>query len=86
MLEQIVSSSLQSSSKIASEIVPSLEKIITVDNTMGRVDPPLFKAFTQFKDVFEDGVGSKEDLSRIELRNDEVINIQFTSGLWVYCV
>lgn len=66
--------------KVESELVPTLKSIITVDNTSGRADASSYRAFTHYEDVFQDGSASSEDLSKIELTPDEIINIQFTSG------
>lgn len=77
---QTIVPSLNSSQGVESELVPTLESIITVDNTSGRINASAYKAFTKFEDVLQDGVDSGMDLSGIRLVSDEVINIQFTSG------
>lgn len=62
-----------------SEIVPSLKGIITVDNAQGRIDASSFKAFSTFPGILGDGVG-RPQLSEDGLSEDDVVNIQFTSG------
>ncbi|RPA94817.1 acyl-CoA synthetase/AMP-acid ligase-like protein II [Choiromyces venosus 120613-1] len=64
---------------IASELVPSLRRVVVVDNTKGRGGGERYKAFSKFPDVLEDGEG-KAHLSEEGMGIDDVVNIQFTSG------
>ncbi|EXJ62886.1 hypothetical protein A1O7_03328 [Cladophialophora yegresii CBS 114405] len=77
LLEAIVSD-LKSSS-LASETVPSLKNIILVDNSAGRIDPSPFRATTPWGSISQDSDSSPPTPSA-PLSNNEVVNIQFTSG------
>lgn len=61
-----------------SEAVPSLKRVIVVENSMGRVQSGAFGALSSCVDVLRDGEG--ERLVPKLLDKDEVVNIQFTSG------
>lgn len=65
-------------SKMESEAVPSLKRVIVVENSMGRVQSGAFGALSSCVDVLRDGEG--ERLVPKLLDKDEVVNIQFTSG------
>ncbi|KAK4986076.1 hypothetical protein LTR50_005536 [Elasticomyces elasticus] len=65
--------------KLESERVPSLKQVIIVDNSAGRVDCSEFRATVPYPTVLEDG-GNGRGLEDQGLRNDEIVNIQFTSG------
>ncbi|CAD0081968.1 unnamed protein product, partial [Aureobasidium vineae] len=65
-------------SKMESEAVPSLKRVIVVDNSTGRVETGAFGALSSYVDVLRDGEG--ERLVPKELDANEVVNIQFTSG------
>ena len=65
--------------KLESELVPSLKRIVIVDNSSGRIDTSDLQATTPYSSVIEDG-GQGLPLPGQGLRNDEVVNIQFTSG------
>ena len=62
-----------------SEIVPSLQKVIIVNNSSGRIDCTELKATTKYENVVEEG-GAGRPLEDQHLHPDEVVNIQFTSG------
>lgn len=64
---------------IASELVPSLRRVVVVDNTKGRGGGDSFRKFSKFPDVIEDGKG-KAHLTEEGMGVDDVVNIQFTSG------
>ena len=66
------------STKLESMTIPTLKKIIVVDNSDGRVDTSELKALDRWEDVARDGEGEKP--ADRDLGNDEIINIQFTSG------
>lgn len=65
---------------VESEVVPSLRKVVVVDNLNfhPQVDFPTFKALTPYEVLLEGGKGTV--VPDEELRPDETINIQFTSG------
>ncbi|THY05287.1 acyl-CoA synthetase/AMP-acid ligase-like protein II [Aureobasidium pullulans] len=65
-------------SKLESEAVPSLKRVIVVENSAGRVQTAAFGSLSSYTDVLRDGEGGK--LAPRELDADEVVNIQFTSG------
>ena len=62
---------------VQSEVVPSLRKVIVVDNSKGRIDVSDLRAVTSYRSVFEDGGDGERPLPDQGLRNDEVVNIQF---------
>jgi acyl-CoA synthetase (AMP-forming)/AMP-acid ligase II len=66
-------------SKFESEVVPSLQKIVLVDNSTGRIDLDGYKAATRYQDVLEDG-GNGRSLENQYLDPNDIVNIQFTSG------
>jgi acyl-CoA synthetase (AMP-forming)/AMP-acid ligase II len=62
--------------------VPSLQKIILVDNSQGRIDinTHVSKAL-RYEDVFSEGGSGDRGLQLDDdLDADEIVNIQFTSG------
>jgi hypothetical protein len=66
------------------DAAPSLKRVITVDNSSGRVDgAALEREVVKYEDVFEDGQGRQGALlEEGEVLNPEdIVNIQFTSGL-----
>ena len=65
--------------KVESEAVPSLQQIIIVDNSKGRVDPSLLRPTVSFNDVLFEG-SDPSSLPKQYLHPDDVVNIQFTSG------
>jgi long-subunit acyl-CoA synthetase (AMP-forming) len=65
-------------SKLESELVPSLKRVIVVENSAGRVETGAFGSLSNYTNVLRDGQG--ERLEAKELDPDEVVNIQFTSG------
>lgn len=65
--------------KIESEAVPSLQQVILVDNSEGRINPLLLKPTVNYDDVVSEGSGS-DSLPKQSLHPDEIVNIQFTSG------
>ncbi|KAL9592588.1 MAG: hypothetical protein Q9179_006567 [Wetmoreana sp. 5 TL-2023] len=62
-----------------SEAVPSLNQIIIVENSNGRVDTKDLRPLIRFDDVSE-AEDSNVFVSREDLHPDDVVNIQFTSG------
>ncbi|KIV77812.1 hypothetical protein PV11_09592 [Exophiala sideris] len=67
------------STTLSSEAIPSLQKIILVDNSTGRIDPSAFHVTTPWSSVSQDADTSPPRPSA-PLSNNEVVNIQFTSG------
>lgn len=65
--------------KIESEAVPSLQQVILVENSEGRIDPLLLKPTINYDDVLSEGSGL-DSLPKQSLRPDDIVNIQFTSG------
>ncbi|KAI9804539.1 MAG: hypothetical protein M1825_001438 [Sarcosagium campestre] len=65
--------------EFVSELVPSLQHVVYIDNSSGRVDMAEMKSLRNYKDVLEDG-GSGQSLPDQSLNADEIINVQFTSG------
>ncbi|KAF2743119.1 acyl-CoA synthetase/AMP-acid ligase-like protein II [Sporormia fimetaria CBS 119925] len=66
-------------SNLQSELVPSLQKIILVDNSTGRIDVDSYKCTMRYENVLEDGDGNKA-ISYQGLDPHDIVNIQFTSG------
>ncbi|KAF7718816.1 AMP-dependent synthetase/ligase domain-containing protein [Penicillium ucsense] len=69
-----------STSKLESSSVPSLKRVIVVDNSAGRVDTRLYKNLTPFNSLVSNLVADSRSLPSQDLSPDEIINIQFTSG------
>jgi acyl-coenzyme A synthetase/AMP-(fatty) acid ligase len=70
---------------LQTDAVPSLKRIITVDNSAGRIDAADLRTVVAYDDVFADGKAACGDqlLAKGELLSpDDIMNIQFTSG-WV---
>ncbi len=65
--------------KIESEVVPSLQQVILVDNSEGRLDQSLLRPTINYDDVLAEG-SSSTSLPKQSLHPDEIVNIQFTSG------
>ncbi len=65
------------SGKFESELVPSLQGIVLVDNSSGRVNASELKATIPFPEVL---AGDTHTLPDQGLHKDEIVNIQFTSG------
>ena len=75
MLEHIVPNI--AGSKVESESVPSLRRIVLVDNSEGRVDAKQLGAAVPIQALQDESTRSLPDQG---LHRDEVVNIQFTSG------
>jgi len=67
------------SAKLHSSSVPTLENVIMLDNSAGRIDVSKLKYTTPYERVLEDG-GAGRPIDQSDLHPDEIINIQFTSG------
>ncbi|KAL4808766.1 hypothetical protein BDV18DRAFT_133154 [Aspergillus unguis] len=70
------------SSKIESAVVPTLQNIILVDNSTGRIDSTQFKTLTPYPSITSANAADAAPLpSKLQdLEPHEVVNIQFTSG------
>jgi acyl-CoA synthetase (AMP-forming)/AMP-acid ligase II len=68
-----------SASTLASEAIPSLEKIMLVDNSKGRIDPSSLRATTPWSSISQD-TSTSAPTPDSPLSNREIVNIQFTSG------
>lgn len=66
-------------SKMESEMIPSLKHVILLDNSAGRVDVSSFTSLTPFVNVSSDTDTSAVSPSS-GLSNNDIVNIQFTSG------
>ncbi|KAI8939175.1 hypothetical protein NX059_005007 [Plenodomus lindquistii] len=64
---------------LQSELVPSLQHVILVDNSQGRVDVSEQKSLKKYQNVMEDG-GQGSALEDQGLDAHDIVNIQFTSG------
>lgn len=65
------------SGTLESELVPSLQQIVLVDNSNGRVDLNNLGATVPFQALRD---GSAQSLPDQNLHKDDIVNIQFTSG------
>ncbi|KAJ4374731.1 GTPase activating protein (GAP) [Neocucurbitaria cava] len=68
-----------SGSKLVSDLVPSLQNVVLVNNAYGRIDLDEYKSIQRYEHVAEDG-GRGSALGDQGLHPDEIANIQFTSG------
>lgn len=66
-------------SKLESELVPSLQNVVLVDNSAGRIDISEYRSIRRYEHVVEDG-GQGIALEDQGLDPHEIANIQFTSG------
>jgi long-subunit acyl-CoA synthetase (AMP-forming) len=66
-------------SMLQSELVPSLQNVVLVDNAQGRVDLDEYKSIRRYEHVVEDG-GQGIALADQGLDPNDIVNIQFTSG------
>ncbi|KAL9112739.1 MAG: hypothetical protein Q9227_003042 [Pyrenula ochraceoflavens] len=67
-------------SKLSSANVPSLKEIILVDNSSGLVQNKPLRATIPFKALLESTSYDRSPTSDSTLSNDDIVNIQFTSG------
>ena len=67
------------SAKLESEVLPSLRKVIYVDNSDGRVDVSSMRPTVSYVDVISGGRGALP-VSKQKLHPNDIVNIQFTSG------
>lgn len=78
LLQQIIPDVL--SSKLESQAIPSLKKIILVSNDDGRVDAASINCTTPFSSISSDLAQDMLPLPPQGLSPHDVVNIQFTSG------
>lgn len=76
LLQQLVPD--LTSPNLESSTVPSLKSVILVDNSSGRIDATPLKCTTSFIDLLNSP--SPRALPPQHLSNNDVVNIQFTSG------
>lgn len=76
LLEQLVPN--LGGSKLESDAVPSLRQVIIVDNSAGRIDVEPLRALSKFDHILGDQ--SPRSLPDQRLDNNDIVNIQFTSG------
>lgn len=78
LLSQIITDT--QSSVLQSEAIPSLQKVILIDNSAGRVNTSNLKATTPYTTLSKSSIFDTATLSPQNLSNEDIINIQFTSG------
>ncbi|KAJ5176689.1 uncharacterized protein N7482_002566 [Penicillium canariense] len=78
LLEQLVGDLC--SSRLESASVPSLKRIILVDNSAGRVDASTYKSLTPFSSILSQLSADGLPLPPQSLSPHDIVNIQFTSG------
>lgn len=67
-------------SKLESALVPTLQNIILVENSTGRIDTSAFKSLTSYTSITSSNTADGQALPPQNLSPSEVVNIQFTSG------
>ncbi|OQE12104.1 hypothetical protein PENVUL_c001G01359 [Penicillium vulpinum] len=67
-------------SKLESALVPSLKKVIMVDNSEGRVDISSYKSLMSYSSIMSELAADGRPLPPQNLSPHEIVNIQFTSG------
>ncbi|CRG87648.1 hypothetical protein PISL3812_04668 [Talaromyces islandicus] len=63
-----------------SELVPTLKHIVIVDNSAGRVDTAAYSPLTPYTSILSSLRPDGDPLPPQNLSNNDVVNIQFTSG------
>ncbi|RMJ27387.1 long-chain-fatty-acid-CoA ligase [Aspergillus sp. HF37] len=66
--------------ELESELVPTLQRIIFVDNSSGRVDTSGYKSLTPYASVMSELTADGHALPPRDLSPKDIVNIQFTSG------
>lgn len=69
-----------SRTKLESELIPTLQKIILVDNSSGRVDTSGYKCLTPYPTIMSELTQDGNPLPYRDLSPQDIVNIQFTSG------
>ncbi|EAW12778.1 putative AMP-binding enzyme [Aspergillus clavatus NRRL 1] len=67
-------------SRLESADVPSLKRVILVDNSSGRVNWSDYKCLTPYSSVISDSTADASPLPPQDLSPYDIVNIQFTSG------
>lgn len=78
LLRQLVTD--LSSSRVESEVIPSLKHVVMVDNSAGRVDTIKYRAFTPYPSIASEMPADGAPLPPQDLSRHDIVNIQFTSG------
>lgn len=68
------------STKLQSALIPSLQNIIFVDNSSGRVKTAEYKCLTPYNSITSDLKADGASLPPSDLSPHDIVNIQFTSG------
>ena len=68
------------SPKLESALIPTLKRIIYIDNSSGRVDASQYKSLTPYTSITSDLKADANPLPPQSLSPNEIVNIQFTSG------
>ncbi|KAI9929949.1 hypothetical protein MW887_011759 [Aspergillus wentii] len=69
-----------SSSTLESELIPTLKKVIYIDNSSGRVDASGYRSLTPYSLIMSELTADGLPLSPRNLSPHDIVNIQFTSG------
>ncbi|KAH7044030.1 acyl-CoA synthetase/AMP-acid ligase-like protein II [Macrophomina phaseolina] len=80
LLTHLLPTLQSASSKVESELVPSLQGVIIVENSNSRINVDDFACLTKYQDVSSRGVDAERALPDQGLHPNEIVNIQFTSG------
>lgn len=67
------------SATLQSELVPTLQQVVLVNNSQDRIDISEQRSLTEYQHVLEDG-GPGDGLEDQGLDPNDIVNIQFTSG------
>ena len=78
LLENLISDPVAKT--LQSEVVPSLNQVIIVDNSQDRVDFRKIISTLDYQEVAEEGKGLGKIEQGDSLHPDDIVNIQFTSG------
>lgn len=78
LLEHVVQD--LSGTKLQSELIPTLQNIIFVDNSSGRIDTSGYKCLTPYTSVMSELTQDGMALPHRDLSPQDIVNIQFTSG------
>ncbi|KAJ5104898.1 hypothetical protein NUU61_002245 [Penicillium alfredii] len=66
--------------KLESALVPTLQQVILIDNSAGRVDVSAYNSLTPYSAINSQLAADKQALPSQSLSSNEIVNIQFTSG------
>ncbi|PLB45851.1 putative AMP-binding enzyme [Aspergillus steynii IBT 23096] len=68
------------SAKLESEVIPSLQHVIFVNNSDGRVDGSEYRSLTPYSSIVSSATADIRPLPPQNLSPHDIVNIQFTSG------